>query len=183
MKELRLRFTGATPLLMHSGQLANPLNKFSKAIKKVSGKRNKTDADHEEMARLEWYGGLYLDEAGKIAVPGEIVEAALKDAAKKMKLGKAVDKALWCMKTTPLDIGVTYGDLAELYPKYSLTVSARIKNNRVQRTRPKFDVWSFEAVLNYDEHILEKESIIQFSSECSMGDWRPKFERSTVEIV
>ena len=31
-------------------------------LKSVSGKRKKTEADHEEMARIEFVAGLYMNE-------------------------------------------------------------------------------------------------------------------------
>ncbi len=36
----------------------------------------KTEADHAEMARLEWYGSLYLQDS-KPRIPGEMKEAAI----------------------------------------------------------------------------------------------------------
>jgi hypothetical protein len=49
-------------------------------MKRVSGKRAKTDADFEELARLEFLGGLYLHN-GEPCLPGEVIEAALVEAA------------------------------------------------------------------------------------------------------
>lgn len=53
-------------MLMHNGQLADPSNEWARAIKEISGKRAKTAADYEEMARLEWLGSLYLNQHGPI---------------------------------------------------------------------------------------------------------------------
>jgi hypothetical protein len=184
MKELKIRFTGVTPLLPHNGQLADPLNEFARALKKVSGKRKKTDADFAEMARIEWYGGLYLNEAKQIIVPSEVVEAALKETAKRDKKGKAVDQALVCLETTPLDIG-TKKTLDELWadPKYRLTCGVKVKMSRVMRTRPRFDKWAFTATIRYDEHILEQSDIDSFAKIASFCDWRPKFGQAKAEII
>ncbi len=46
-------------MLQHNGQTADPLNEFAKELKKVSGKRNKTDEYHALMGEIEWRAGLY----------------------------------------------------------------------------------------------------------------------------
>jgi hypothetical protein len=183
MKELRIKFTGVTPLLMHNSQLANPLNAWAKEIKKVSGKRKKTDADHEEMSRLEWFGGLYLDEKSRLIVPSEMVEAAMKVAAKREKKGKAVDRGLVCRSTSPLDIGKTYKDVDELRPTHILIAAVNIKQNKIMRTRPKFDTWSFIASIQYDEYVLEETDIITFAKNATFGDWRPRFGQVKAEKI
>lgn len=184
MKELRIRFTGVTPLLLHNGRLADPTYEFTRALKKVSGKRKKTDADFLEMARIEWYGGLYLNADKKIIVPSEMVEAALKDAAKREKKGKAVDRALVCVDTSPLEIG-TDKSLDELWedPAYRLTCGVRIKGQRIMRTRPKFDRWSFVATLKYDEYVLEASDIEGFAKGATFGDWRPKYGQCVAQVI
>jgi hypothetical protein len=153
-------------------------------LKKVSGKRKKTDADLEEMARIEWFGGLYLNEKGQVIVPSEVVEAAMKEAAKRDKKGKAVDKALVCLATSPLEVG-TDKPLEKLWedPKFRLTCGVKIKQNRVMRTRPKFDKWTFDASLKYDEFILEQSDIESFAKNATFGDWRPRFGQCTAEII
>src|SRR5688572_21014856 len=46
-------------LVLHNERLADPLDSMTRAIGTFTKKRNKTITDHEEIARLEWYGGLY----------------------------------------------------------------------------------------------------------------------------
>jgi hypothetical protein len=67
-----LRFTmrGVSPLLTHSSRLANPLDAVTKEMKRISKKRAKTDADLEYLARLEFLGGLWLQD-GEPCIPGE----------------------------------------------------------------------------------------------------------------
>lgn len=61
MIKFRITLHGINPLLMHNSRLSNPLDPNAKAMKKVSGKRQKTDEDHAELARLEHAGSLYHD--------------------------------------------------------------------------------------------------------------------------
>ncbi len=102
---MEVTIEGVSPLLMHNGQTADPLNKFSKELKAVSSKRKKTDEDYAEMSRIEWHAGLYVDKHGFIVLPSEALEAAIGDGAKKSKLGKAFKSAVFIDCDARLDIG------------------------------------------------------------------------------
>src|SRR5919197_2014309 len=102
-QSLRFRLIIAAPLLCHNGQLADPLNDIARQMKKISGKRNKTDTDLEELARLEWYGSLYLDEGKKPCLPGEVLEAAFVQGAKRQKRGKQAQAGIICPSNYPLE--------------------------------------------------------------------------------
>ena len=52
-RTLRFRITGAAPLLMHNGRLADPLDEHARAMARVADKRPKTEADHLRLAELE----------------------------------------------------------------------------------------------------------------------------------
>jgi len=95
MNTVKVRYEGISPLIMHNGQLADPLNKFSKELKKLSGKRKKVDSDYEEMGRVEWYGSLYINEDGKPCLPGRVLEANIIEGAKVHKLGTAFQGTVW----------------------------------------------------------------------------------------
>lgn len=64
MQELSFRIAGVSPLLMHNGRLVNPADEYARKMKEVSSKRKKTDADYEEMGRLEWFGEAMFRWAG-----------------------------------------------------------------------------------------------------------------------
>ena len=57
-------------------------------LARLTSKRKKTLDDHREIGRVEWMGGLYLDEKLRPCLPGEVIEGALVSGAKKFKLGK-----------------------------------------------------------------------------------------------
>lgn len=89
------RIRGVAPLLMHNGRLADPQQEIPKALKQLFSQRDKTDADLAEMARLEWYGALYLHD-GKPYLPGDRLEATLIESAKKKKKGPNAKAGLLC---------------------------------------------------------------------------------------
>jgi hypothetical protein len=180
-KKLSFKITGVAPLLMHNGQLADPANEFSKQMRKISSKRDKTEADFEELARLEWFGSLYLKD-GKPCLPGEILEAAFVAAAKKQKKGKQAQAGIFC----PDSYRLIYDDARkpeELWAdtQYRYTVGVRIQQNRVMRTRPIFRDWSCEIEVDYDDGLLNEEEvrhIVRVTGEIiGVGDWRPKYGR------
>lgn len=80
-KEEKFKVEGIAPLLMHNGQLADPLCRWTQEMKVITSKRKKTEDDFERLAQLEWMGGLYLDDKGAPAIPGELIEAMLIGAA------------------------------------------------------------------------------------------------------
>lgn len=88
MKTTTVTIRGVSPLIMHNGQLADPLNEHTQALARLTSKRKKTLDDHREIGRVEWMGGLYLDEKLRPCLPGEVIEGALVSGAKKFKLGK-----------------------------------------------------------------------------------------------
>ena len=101
MKTLNFRITGVSPLIMHNGLLADPLYEGTKLISKISRKRPKTEADLEEMARLEFLYSLYLTD-GKPCIPGVVLEAALigkGGAARKMKKSSRTTLSILLIKS------------------------------------------------------------------------------------
>lgn len=187
---LRFKITGEAPLLMHSGQLADPLNRWAKAIKQITGKRKKTEADHEELARLEWYGSLYLAD-GKPCIPGEVLEATFINAAKKSKQGVSAKMGVFC----PGNYELTYNDPEDTADalwqtgNHRFTTSVRVPGSggRTQRTRPKFDSWSAVCEMVYDDEVLSESEMWQILEVAGryigLMDWRPRYGRFQVERV
>lgn len=80
-ESIRLRITGTKRLVMHCGRLADPLDPITKDLMRLTKKRSKTEADHEEIGRVEWFGGLWLDN-GPPCIPAEALMATFVAAAK-----------------------------------------------------------------------------------------------------
>ena len=86
-KTISLKIVGTAPLVMHNGQTADPMNRYARMLKAVTGKRKKTEADYEEVARIEYFAGLYVDQGGPV-LPARLLEAAVVEGARKSKSGK-----------------------------------------------------------------------------------------------
>jgi hypothetical protein len=174
--------------ICHNGQLADPLNDIARQMKKISSKRDKTDADLEELARLEWHGSLYLDGNQQPCLSGEMLEAAFVQAAKRQKRGKQAQAGIMCPSNYPLEYdGPSHLDELWQLPEFRLTVGVRVKSNRVMRTRPRFLTWAATIEVQYDPTLLNenevREIVRRTGSEIGLGDWRPRFGRFQVEDV
>lgn len=172
---------------MHNAQTVDPLNSYAKAIKKVSSKRHKTDSDYEEMAKLEWEASLYLRD-GKPCLPGNMIEACLKEGGKVKKLGKVIASSVWVDENPLIVFPDSDKTIEELYliDKYRLAAKVNIQRQSIIRTRPKFDEWEVEFTLLFDDKQIDEETLTEIMEIAQMkgvGDWRPKFGRFTITKV
>jgi hypothetical protein len=184
-RSLTLRIVGAAPLVMHSGALANPLSPASKELKKITKKRPKTDADIEYMSRVEWTGGLWLSH-GHPCIPGEAIEAAFVQAARKSRRG-AIAKA---GMISPGDWPIEYDgprDLAALWEdeSFRLVAGVRVGQARIMRTRPIFHRWAATVTFEYLDDQLDESDVIDLlriaGRLIGVGDWRPRYGRFEVQ--
>ncbi len=188
MEKMKLRITGIAPLLMHNGQLSDPLNEHAKAMKEVSSKRKKTDEDHEEMSRLEFAGGLYVDEKGRPAIPASMIESFLHCGAKKSKLGKDFLAGAYCEDesfaleyTGPKKVEALWANKSFVDRR-----NVRVQKNRVMRTRPIFREWALDVVVVFDPNTINRRALRKAAEDAGglgMGDYRPRFGRCLVEEV
>lgn len=183
-KAQKFKITGVAPLLMHNGQTADPLNQHSVSIAEITSKRKKTDADYREMARREWYAGLYLSN-GEPCIPSEAIEAALVKGAMKEKRGPAAKAGMIVEDNSPLiyDGPRKPDDLWE-DERFRLRVPAKVGTSRIIRTRPRFETWSAEIVVKFLPSLLNPKDIRSFliaaGEQIGLLDWRPRFGRFTV---
>ena len=183
-KRLTFKIRGVSPLVMHNGQLADPLNKHAKEMRKISGKRKKTEADFEQLAKLEWFGSLYLS-GGVPCIPGEVLEAGFIEASRKSRRGQQAKAGIVSDGFWPLEFGgVKEPERLWENEEYRLTVGVRIQKNRIMRTRPIFREWAATVHLDYLDDQLDKGEIIEtmgiLGRVVGLGDWRPRFGRFDV---
>ena len=184
MQELSFRIVGVSPLLMHNGRLASPADEYARKMKEISSKRKKTDSDYEELAKLEWFGGLYLLNK-EPCIPAANFEACLiakGGAARKERMGKEAAAALWVMTDFPLEYDGPR-DPYELWEDetFRFQVMVVIAGHRVLRTRPIFEEWAATVSFQFNPDLLNEEVVTRWVSiageQSGLGDWRPKFGR------
>jgi hypothetical protein len=181
MKTARFRIEGVRPLFLHNGDLANPLNQYARSLKGLTSKRKKTDADLMEIAKMEWFGGLY-PQGGKpeIVIPGKMIRKCLIQGARKDKLGKQMEVAV----IPPADVPLIYEgpkDPEKLWDSGEFTSiePVGVNQSKTIRCRPKFQKWSVEIELEYLEDLVNEAQVQQAFAkagrEVGLGDWRPLY--------
>lgn len=178
MITVEIEMQGLTPLLMHSDVLSDPLSEETKAFKRVSGKRTKTDADHEAMAEMEYLAGLYLDGDGQVVIPGRNVTKCLIEGARITKSGAKVERGLALMAAEfplvhdgPATAGALYRD-----KRYVSRMTVVVMRSKTVRCRPIFRHWSVAASVMVDETVLSIEELGDIARNAGqmigLGDYR-----------
>lgn len=189
MQQICIRAKGVSPLLMHSDRFANPLDPMTKAHKELTGKRKKTDDDHEAIAKSEWFGSLYLDPDIGPFIPGQNVESCIVAGAKLQKLGTACKRGLSVLEDK---IKVEYTgtrDPEKLYDKKEFVDirSVKVGTAKIMRCRPKFNQWSVQFTVLLNETILDAQEVVKAIEDaglmCGLGDYRPRFGKFDVEVL
>jgi len=172
MKQLNIRVKGESPLMTHNVQLANPLGKYAQTLKPLTSKRNKTDSDLMEIARIEWEGGLYLNN-GRVHMPIRCLNAAFYAGAKKRKngprwkTGAVLDGEPYYLDYNGPKISVEENgkipnpELDKFYEKLCDIDLVKVSSSMVPRARPIFFDWSIPCVtILYDENIVDERTLM-----------------------
>lgn len=199
MKELIIRLTGTVPIMLHSNQMVNPLNRYTKVIKPLTGKRKKTDEDILEIARIEWEAGLYVDKE-MIVVPGRCLDATFREGAKRTKEGKKWIQGAMVMddsclleykgknshKFTPSD-EIPNPKFNELFKTNCNIDMVKIGQQTILRARPIFYDWSLDVTIAFDEKVFDQrgiESLVaQAGQYVGLCERRPRYGKFDVEVV
>lgn len=110
-----VEFIGVAPLLMHSCRGANPLDPDVKVIKSITGKRKKTDEDHERLMFLEFKINAYWNERLGWHIPSNVIEQCIVNGAKKNKLGKQMITAIQIREENIILISDAPKDIEEAF--------------------------------------------------------------------
>lgn len=187
--KVRLTIVGTTSLLMHNARLSDPLDPFTRELKKVSSKTKKTEDDHFEMARIEFEGGMYFDDEMGPYIPGANVHRCLVEGAKLNRFGKSVERGVIVVdEVHPLGYEGPR-TVKELWEDKNFVsrMSVGVTTSRVMRTRPVFRHWALVANLIVDTGQLDLEQISNIADKSGqmigLGDHRPRFGRFEVQVV
>lgn len=194
MDILNLELTGLSPLMMHSEKGCNPLDPEVKEMKTITGKRKKTDEDHETIAFMDWKMGMYFDEKIGPYIPGINIRSSFVDGGKLNKLGTALQKGTMILAEKvklefegPRTIEKLWAD-----PQYRDIRSVVVNKARTMRCRPMFHNWRCVVEINYDTRIIDKDNLLLSANNAGMfigiGDFRPgkgngSYGRYSVAVV
>lgn len=201
MKTLTTTWTGKRPIIMHSAEMVDPLNPIVRRIRELTMKPSKkvTDAEREEIQRLEWEGSMYWDEELGFYIPSDNIEKCIKEGAQKSRLGKTVEAVVFATEDRiKIDCGKYPMDRQALYEMkrpdgkgslYSIRKAVRIPPKtgaRLMKVRAMIPTgWKLTVTLDYDETMMNVKDLIKAMIDggayIGLGDWRPKFGRFLVE--
>jgi hypothetical protein len=176
--------------MMHNGQMADPLNVHAKALKGLTGKKKKTDADHHEIARVEFFGSLYTDKTGHPVLPWNVLEASILAGAKRSKDGQRAKRAVFVQTNATLKYdgpktakGLWDAPDSEFVDRRT----ARNQMSRIVRTRPVFPKWSADIEVSFDDEVANRSEldawVVAAGKYEGVGDYRPRHGTFDVELL
>lgn len=188
MKKIEFVLTGIAPLMMHNERLANPRDPKTAELKTLTSQKKKTPEIQDQIAKLEWFAGLY-DDGKKVVVPADNILATVKEAARKRKLGKQVEAGVFSEKKSfaldyegPKDIKKLWDD-----GRFFDYRSVALMGKRTMRARPRFDEWQVKAELVFDPELISEsdlsEAIATAGAQVGLCEKRPQFGRFSVEVT
>lgn len=158
--EIKLELVGSTPLLCHNIALADPDNPIVQEISTYTSKRKKTEDDRRAIERLEWFGGLYIED-GRVVIPTGNIRKSIIDAGKVSKQGTQVSRAL---QFADMSVPIVYegpGDPQALFADktYHHRSAVGISGKRTMRVRPQFPRWAVIARAILLEDVMDLDDL------------------------
>jgi hypothetical protein len=178
---------GGSPLVMHNERLADPLDEVVRSIAAISKKRSKTEADHMEIARLEFGGGLYTNGNGP-CLPAWNILRCLQDGAKRHKRGQDVLRGVYPIIDHADVVYDGPRDTDEMWKdgSFALRKTVGIQRSRTMRTRPIFTDWSAELYVEVDATVFDIDTLqvcwTDAGKYAGIGEMRPVYGRFVGEI-
>lgn len=164
-KKFLVKIRGASPLIMHNSESADPLNFYTKQLAPLKAKRKKTDTDIKQIRDLTFMSCLYWSEdLNGLYMPSDNVRKMLLEAARALDQKSAKKQVVGIRFSTylgwPLDIE-NRSDIEALVNddsnKYNKIVT--IQKSKVPSVRAIFKRWSFEMEILIDSSIVNAENV------------------------
>ena len=190
MKTIKVRIHGIAPLLMNSNRGVNHLDPLVKEAKQITSKGSKkiTDDEHARLLQIKWLLGIYYDEELGPYIPSANVEGTIRNAAKTIRRGPDTKFGI---QVLPDKIPLIYDGPRKLEDLWADSKHQDFRVGKMKATgssvsllRPRFDIWTLEFILVYDEKVFSdstiKELLITGGHKIGLCDYRPKYGRFDV---
>jgi len=170
---------GATPLLIHNGRTASPLDVYAKKMKALTSKRKKTEEDIKHLLEIQFEGALYWNDSIGLYMPTENILAALLKAARKHKLGPKISGFIFNEAIGFPIITNNHNSFNKLLTdknnKFIKTVT--IQRSKTLSCRPIFNNWEIKFNFHIDEEELNLDDVKMLLSTMAnrigLGVWTP----------
>lgn len=194
IRYMNVEFKGINPLLMNNPQTVDRFNKYAKAIAKINAKKTKrTDDDYLELYNLEMAAKIYFDDEVGIYVPSNWVAAAIAtNSFRTAKIGR--DSIRGGVFTTDDKLKLNYRGMDKVKAADDVVYNDAFRQKmilpqgqvRVAKMVPIFHQWSFSCGLEYDDSIVDEDSMKTILNHAAkyggFGDFRPTFGRAIAEF-
>jgi len=168
--EVTLTLVGTTPILTHNDRLSDPDDEFAEAIAKINRKRKKTKADRKEIEKLEWFGGLYIED-GALVMPTRCIRKCLIEAARITRQGKQIERGVNFMSmSVPLDYeGSRDMKVLQTDKTFRDRRMVKIGQAKIPRVRARFLPWSVTAKVLLLDKVLSLEHFAEIADMAGMA--------------
>lgn len=176
---MEVSIKGLTPMIIHNGRTANPLNIFSKNLKALTSKRKKTDDDTNEILALQWEASLYWSDTIGLYLPTENILAALLKACKIHKLGPKISGFIFEEPIGFQIITNNHNDFVKLKsdPSNKFVKAVSIQRAKTISCRCILNEWKLSFSCELDGSIItdsEAKTVIgSMSKRVGLGVWTP----------
>lgn len=189
-----VKITGVDYLLMNNPQTVDRFNGFAKRISAINAKKTRrTDDDYMELRRLEIESKLYFDDTHGVYVPATWLTSAIGvNAFRVAKVSKADVRGAVFATADKCKLSYDKSGLvktvADVVKNDAFHHSAILKQGQVRIVKafPIFKNWAFECGIEFDDKIIDPDSIKRIIDHASryggFGDFRPTFGRATADV-
>lgn len=177
--EMKVEIMGLTPMILHNGRTANPLDPFSKKMKALTSKRNKTEEDIEALLMVQWESSLYWNDDIGLYMPSENLYTAFYKGAKKFKLGSKCSAITF---PEPLGYPILTANHTNFTALKADPLNKFIKTVVVQKSktiscRCILNTWSMKFSLEFETSVFDaneiKTILANMGQRIGIGVWTP----------
>lgn len=179
VQNFTVRLTGNSPLVLHNNQCVDPRHPLKKKMAAITGRKGKkTEADLEELERLEFLAGLYMDDQHGPVMPASNLRRMLIDGARKDKNGKEFESGVFIVADAPIKYDGPRDAEGLWKERDRFAWSCVVKNQRssIIRTRPRFKDWQIDFDVITEDSIVSRDmlgtALQRASVMCGIGDGR-----------
>lgn len=194
IRQINISVSGVNPLLQNNPQTVDRFNPYTRTMAKINAKKTRrTDEDYRDLQNLEVRAKIFWDDDIGIYVPSSWLMAAIASTSfKKAKVSKADVRG--SVFATEDRIPLKYRDQAKVKtpddivgnPDFRINLTLKQGQVRVVKAAPIFHQWSFKTALEFDDNLIDAESLQDIIKHAAMyggfGDFRPTFGRATAEV-
>ena len=167
LETVSIEITGLSPMLLHNGQLANPLNPYAKRLGELHKEKKRKGVDKDkilaEIADVEWEGGLYWsDEFGPI-IEGSAIHTAIVNGARQTRCGRDIERYV---QVLPHETPLIYSGPRDLEglradPQFMDQRMVKIGQVKVLRSRPRFFPWSLGFTAAFSSEGIHQDDLLR----------------------